>query len=165
MFHTFSTAWWIYQWYDKLARGSRVNCCGYRSSAAESYSLDQQQVKIRTTWRGPKTETKKYFFFIIITVINTLLIIRYCCQKASMKRAVLPLGVWWWMKKWWGQATGWSQRFVFPCVLWYCFLCDRIDNSPIKHATSVIFRRSLLECARRKPAYPCSPWKWPLKWR
>jgi len=25
----------------------------------------------------------------------------------------------WWMKKGWGQDTGWAQCFVFPSMLWH----------------------------------------------
>ena len=31
----------------------------------------------------------------------------------------------WWMKKGWGQVTGWGQCCKFPSLLWHCWLGDR----------------------------------------
>ena len=44
------------------------------------------------------------------------------------------------MKKGWGQASGLAQYFVFPWVLWHCWLGDRKDFWPLCH----LFRKRSL---------------------
>ena len=62
-----------------------------------------------------------------------LMLMGYWYQRASAQGPMpLPSGVRWWMKKGWGQVTGCGQCFVFPSVLWHCWLGDRKGIRPTK---------------------------------
>ena len=63
------------------------------------------------------------------------------CSGGVREPTTLLLGVQWWMKKEWSQANGWRQRFVFPSMLWHCWLGDRKDIRPVKipcHLSSTV---------------------------
>ena len=53
-------------------------------------------------------------------------------SENQQERTLFPWWVQWWMMNGWGQATGWTQCFVFPSVLWHCWLGDRKDIRPVK---------------------------------
>jgi len=102
-----------------------------------------------------------------------------------MSLAVISIGYYWylmetmplplvvqWMKKRWGQVTGWGQCFAFPSVLWHCWLDDEENTQCVKArhlSAEVLFQyswRKKTEEGRTKPGSSGKRWKMDVgKWQ